>query len=67
MRFATLSSSRRCRRVSLFNRTGALSVEIRLPGFDGATRWLNSPPLTKDGLRGKVVPVDFWAIRSPRC
>ena len=31
-----------------------------LPGFDGATGWLNSPPLTAEGLRGKVVLVDFW-------
>jgi thiol-disulfide isomerase/thioredoxin len=34
--------------------------EGRLPGFDGATGWLNSPPLTPEGLRGKVVLVDFW-------
>jgi thiol-disulfide isomerase/thioredoxin len=32
----------------------------RLPGFDGATGWLNSPPLTASDLRGKVVLVDFW-------
>jgi thiol-disulfide isomerase/thioredoxin len=25
-----------------------------------ATVWLNSPPLTADGLRGKVVLIDFW-------
>ena len=31
-----------------------------MAGFDGATGWLNSPPLTPDGLRGKVVLVDFW-------
>ena len=31
-----------------------------LPGFDGATGWLNSEPLTPEGLRGKVVLVDFW-------
>jgi len=31
-----------------------------LPEFDGATGWLNSPPLTATGLRGKVVLVDFW-------
>jgi thiol-disulfide isomerase/thioredoxin len=31
-----------------------------LPGFDGATGWLNSPPLSSQGLRGKVVAVDFW-------
>ena len=26
----------------------------------GATGWLNSPPLTMAGLRGKVVLVEFW-------
>jgi hypothetical protein len=31
-----------------------------LPGFDGATAWLNSEPLTPEGLLGKVVLVDFW-------
>ena len=31
-----------------------------LPGFDGATGWLNSEPLTAEGLRGQVVLVDFW-------
>lgn len=25
-----------------------------------AQRWVNSPPLTAEGLRGKVVLVDFW-------
>jgi thiol-disulfide isomerase/thioredoxin len=38
----------------------SLPSEGRLPGFDGATGWLNSPPLTTDDLRGKVVLVDFW-------
>jgi thiol-disulfide isomerase/thioredoxin len=37
-----------------------LPVESRLPSFDGATGWLNSPPLTPDSLRGKVVLVNFW-------
>jgi thiol-disulfide isomerase/thioredoxin len=37
-----------------------LPKEGRLPGFDGATEWLNSPPLTAAELRGKVVLVDFW-------
>ena len=31
-----------------------------MPGFDGATGWLNSPPLTAEDLRAKVVLVDFW-------
>jgi thiol-disulfide isomerase/thioredoxin len=34
--------------------------EGRLPGFDGAAGWLNSPPLSPDDLRRKVVLVDFW-------
>jgi thiol-disulfide isomerase/thioredoxin len=37
-----------------------LSAEGHLPGFDGATGWLNSPPLTPAGLLGQVVLVDFW-------
>jgi thiol-disulfide isomerase/thioredoxin len=37
-----------------------LPVEGHLPGFDGATGWLNSPPLTAEGLRGRVVLVNFW-------
>jgi thiol-disulfide isomerase/thioredoxin len=32
----------------------------RMPSLDGATGWLNSPPLTTEGLRGRVVAVDFW-------
>jgi thiol-disulfide isomerase/thioredoxin len=39
---------------------GTLPVEGRIPGFEGATGWLNSEPLTPEGLRGKVVLVDFW-------
>lgn len=38
----------------------ALPDEGRLAPFDGATGWLNSEPLTPDGLRGRVVLVDFW-------
>jgi hypothetical protein len=36
-----------------------LTVEGHLPSFDGATGWLNSPPLTAAELRGRVVPVNF--------
>ncbi len=34
--------------------------EGSMPPLDGATTWLNSAPLTTEGLRGKVVAVDFW-------
>jgi thiol-disulfide isomerase/thioredoxin len=37
-----------------------LPVEGHLPGFDGATGWVNSPPLTAAELRGRVVLVNFW-------
>jgi len=37
-----------------------LPDEGRLAPFDGATGWLNSEPLTPQGLRGRVVLVDFW-------
>ena len=37
-----------------------LPIDGELPSFDGATTWLNSPPLTPAGLRGKVVLVQFW-------
>jgi thiol-disulfide isomerase/thioredoxin len=37
-----------------------LDVDTRLPGFAGATGWLNSPPLSPEDLRDKVVLVDFW-------
>jgi thiol-disulfide isomerase/thioredoxin len=43
--------------VSLFAK---LRAETHLASFDGATGWLNSEPLTPEGLRGKVVLVDFW-------
>lgn len=38
----------------------AVPVPFELRSLAGATAWLNSPPLTAAGLRGKVVLVDFW-------
>jgi thiol-disulfide isomerase/thioredoxin len=35
-------------------------MEGEFPSLGGATAWLNSPPLTADSLRGKVVLIDFW-------
>jgi cytochrome c biogenesis protein CcdA/thiol-disulfide isomerase/thioredoxin len=41
--------------------------EGELPPLDGAVAWLNSPPLTREGLRGKVVLVDFWTYSCVNC
>jgi cytochrome c biogenesis protein CcdA/thiol-disulfide isomerase/thioredoxin len=46
---------------------GDLPVEGEIPSFAGATLWLNSPPLTAEGLRGKVVVVDFWTYSCINC
>jgi cytochrome c biogenesis protein CcdA/thiol-disulfide isomerase/thioredoxin len=44
-----------------------LPVEGQLPSLDGAQSWLNSPPLTSDALRGKVVIVNFWTYSCINC
>jgi thiol-disulfide isomerase/thioredoxin len=38
-----------------------------LPELSGAVEWLNSPPLTPQALRGKVVLVDFWTYSCINC
>jgi thiol-disulfide isomerase/thioredoxin len=41
----------------------AMSAPTRateLASLSSATGWINSPPLTEEGLRGKVVLVQFW-------
>jgi len=38
----------------------SLFSEGSLPSLDGATGWLNSQPLKRADLRGKVVLIDFW-------
>ncbi|WP_311968344.1 cytochrome c biogenesis protein DipZ [Pseudomonas baltica] len=44
-----------------------LPIEGDLPSLDGAVQWLNSPPLTAEGLRGKVVLIDFWTYSCINC
>jgi thiol-disulfide isomerase/thioredoxin len=46
---------------------GSLPVEGAFPSLAGATEWLNSPPLTPEQLRGKVVLVDFWTYSCINC
>jgi cytochrome c biogenesis protein CcdA/thiol-disulfide isomerase/thioredoxin len=45
----------------------ALDNEGPMPSLDGAISWLNSPPLTTEQLRGKVVLVDFWTYSCINC
>jgi cytochrome c biogenesis protein CcdA/thiol-disulfide isomerase/thioredoxin len=45
----------------------ALPIEGDLPSLAGATGWLNSPPLTVQSLRGKVVLIDFWTYSCINC
>jgi cytochrome c biogenesis protein CcdA/thiol-disulfide isomerase/thioredoxin len=58
MRAATQASS---------GEAAPLPVEGVLPSLDGAVQWLNSPPLTTQALRGKVVLVDFWTYSCINC
>ncbi len=44
-----------------------LPIEGALPSLGGAVEWLNSPPLTTEQLRGKVVLVDFWTYSCINC
>ena len=44
-----------------------LPVEGELPDLTGAVKWLNSPPLTREQLRGKVVVIDFWTYSCINC
>ncbi|MBN9546475.1 MAG: cytochrome c biogenesis protein DipZ [Alphaproteobacteria bacterium] len=44
-----------------------LPIEGAMPELAGATGWLNTPPLTREALRGKVVVVDFWTYSCINC
>jgi thiol-disulfide isomerase/thioredoxin len=44
-----------------------LPVEGEMRELAGAVAWLNSPPLTKAALKGKVVVVDFWTYSCINC
>ena len=44
-----------------------LPIEASAPSLNGAVEWLNSPPLTTEELRGKVVLIDFWTYSCINC
>ena len=49
------------------NASGSPTIEGQIPELAGATGWLNSKPLTRASLRGKVVVFDFWTYSCINC
>lgn len=47
--------------------SGKPIAEGDMPELKGVTGWLNSKPLTKQSLRGKVVVLDFWTYSCINC
>ncbi len=47
--------------------TDALEDLGPAPELSGISRWYNSSPLTIEGLRGKVVLIDFWTYSCINC
>jgi len=45
----------------------APAKQMEMPEFAGIALWLNSEPLTKEALKGKVVLVDFWTYSCVNC
>jgi len=52
---------------AMMAKPGDLPVEGQFPSLTGAVEWLNSPPLTNEALKGKVVLVDFWTYSCINC
>lgn len=44
-----------------------IMLPYQAPAIDGIDHWLNSPPLTIDALKGKVVLIDFWTYSCINC
>ena len=51
------------------NAMGQLVLPVigTLPPLDGIGPWFNSPPLTREQLKGKVVVIDFWTYSCINC
>ncbi len=67
------AASERIERVIGPGTATAVSAENELddfgpaPEFAGIESWLNTEPLTLEGLRGKVVVLDFWTYSCINC
>ncbi|MGZ2410757.1 cytochrome c biogenesis protein CcdA/thiol-disulfide isomerase/thioredoxin [Sphingomonas sp. F9_3S_D5_B_2] len=51
------------------DRNGRLVLPARgeLASLEGLGPWINSPPLSREQLRGKVVLIDFWTYSCINC
>ncbi len=45
----------------------AVDTPFSAPELRGLTSWINSDPLTLEGLKGKVVLIDFWTFGCINC
>ncbi|MEA3249366.1 MAG: redoxin domain-containing protein [Patescibacteria group bacterium] len=45
----------------------SLTDEGEMPAFRGISDWINTDPLTRNDLDGKVVLVDFWTLSCVNC
>ena len=54
-------------RLDVHPNTVSLESNRMAPPLTGEIQWLNSPPLTGEMLRGKVVLVDFWTYSCINC
>ncbi len=46
---------------------GETPVKGKAPELQGISNWINSPPLTLEQLKGKVVLIDFWTYSCINC
>ena len=49
------------------NTSQLFDTSTAAPEFSLGNNWLNSPPLTITGLKGKVILVDFWTYTCINC
>ena len=61
------SSTAKARRSRCRPRSRTCPTTGRRPSLDGGGNWINSPPLTMQKLRGKVVLIDFWTYSCINC
>ncbi len=50
-----------------FSLTATTAEQRPMPQLSGGTAWLNSQPLDRAALRGKVVLIDFWTYTCINC